>query len=1399
MRRKFLAISITATIFVLAYWSWVWTGVVLPDQSREFVESHIEEGEITRLDSIGHSIQEDTREYSGLIEEQFVPTGRFENSRVIDKLIESKGSEKDKVIAYFLVDSGVDRKRLVLVEQIYEKETGGELSLVNQYASVGDEVMFDANPLFVDKVALEEYLELADSFISRKSRLSSFVQIKLLKPSISGYRDLLSGLRIKFPNTVVSRDDLHFVSAEPAEYLPSLQWHLDQIRAPDAWEFSTGEDDVVVAVIDTGCLTSHPDLVENIFMNTDEIPNNGIDDDSNGFIDDVRGWDFLDDDANPNDETGHGTHISGIVGARGNNGIGTTGVGWNIKVLPLKVGDNTGLSSSAIAEALRYVSSLKQKGVNVVATNNSYGSSSPNSVARAAIQVHEEIGIVFVAAAGNAGENIDAVSSSQYPAGFPETNIISVANSTQGDELSFGSNYGIESVDIAAPGQEVYSTYLDDDYEFLTGTSVASPIVAGAIALLATYEPGLSANEIRQRVFDTAKPLESLSGKISTGGRLDLLAMLEMDLARHTLSVKGHKPHLILLPDSDFTVDFKLEALGEADVAFEYLGAESDVRIQEISDRTYSIQFSSPGTYRFRFTSEKLGIVRELEKIVVVDPGAIPDVTTGLLHSWNFKENGTLLVDSIGNGNAELVGATRVDTPLDRGIDFDGTSSFARFNASFAPIVTLSAFVKADDLLSSPHPRIINMPDYYLYFSTRGISDVPDGNANTLKFYSNRTGDFGVWNSPPDTVLEGEWMHVLASYDSRETANTPKLYINGVEQKVRLQRIPVGEQTIGGGESYLGDRADGTRAWDGQMDEVRVFNRLVDKEEVSLLAARYASAVWDAYSISELPNSVLSDSVSLGLRDASGNAPNADFQWSLVDDSIGVSLGDADGSSVEVRNPENLNTSIALKASSSFGVRYYRYNLVSDPPKIEPGVYTGTTSTGGTLWVEVEEGRRMGNITIFDEDAEVFRIREPISIDPFGEFETDPFLSFRITGTIDGEVVGQIEDLKITFLGHNIKPSNLVTGFDGFYSGGAIGDGGRSLDLKVLQNGEAYLWQTGAQSELTQGVVAKDGTFSLLFNDGATILGRIDSGNGRVRGEVSVGDEARSIYLRKSNLDPVNRYVNLSTRGFSSSGENVLIGGFVLAGTQPRTVLIRCLGPELENRGLVNFLQNPRIRIFSGSEVIAVNEFWSSQPNLEELIEFSNRVQASPLPPESMDAAMLLELEPGLYTVFLDSNGGAGDGLFEIFDDPGESEPSLSNVSTRGKVKGQESPLIAGFVVSGFEPKLVLIRVLGPALGERGVSEPLADPWLELYSESVPIAANDNWSEGSWPSLNGSAVRGPARGLMSAFESSGTTPLNFGSKDSAMLVWLEPGLYTGIARGYEGDEGIALIEVFELR
>ncbi len=629
MNRVIQVVSIAAFFALALYWAWIEKTEDSLDRKEGLATVSHKKGDDNGLPQAAGSFgKKAVNDRSPLELELISPAGRFAASRVLDRKIELGDFANTAVTAYFLVESGGERKRKVFLEQQYEfDEDRNELSLKNQYAAVGDEIIFDANPLLVDANALEDFLESANSFVSRESRLSSFVQIKLRSPSVSAYLNLLIGLGKQFPNTVVSRDDLYFTSAEPSEYSSALQWHLDQIKAPDAWEFSTGEDDVVVAVIDTGCNVDHPDLLDNIFVNAAEIPDNGVDDDGNGFVDDVRGWDFLDDDANPNDETGHGTHVSGIVGARGNNGIGTSGVGWNIKVLPLKVGDSTGLSSSAIAEALRYVSSLKGNGVNLVATNNSYGSSAPNNVARTEIKVHEDIGIVFVAAAGNAGEDIDAAGNSQYPAGFPESNIISVANSTQGDDLSFGSNFGVESVDIAAPGQEVYSTYSGNGYDFLTGTSMASPIVAGAVALLAAHEPGLTATELRQRVFDSAEPLDSLAGKVVTGGRIDLLAMLEPDLKGHTLSVPSHKGHLVLLPDPDIEVAFEIEAQSDASTTLEYLGTRQDVRIQKVSALNYAVQFSSSGGYRFRFRSEKRGIVREVEKFVVVGAGALSDVT----------------------------------------------------------------------------------------------------------------------------------------------------------------------------------------------------------------------------------------------------------------------------------------------------------------------------------------------------------------------------------------------------------------------------------------------------------------------------------------------------------------------------------------------------------------------------------------------------------------------------------------------------------------------------------------------------------------------------------------------------------------------------------------------------
>ena len=1321
------------------------------------------------------------------------PFGRFSNYSVIDRV---EGSRSGATVFYLLEGKSESIPFVLLEERFESSESGAELVLTQQIASKGDEIMFDANPALVEESVLVSRLEQIEASISWKSRLSDFVKVKLNRPSIDGYWKALDSLREWFPASTLSQDHLHFQSASPSDYSGALLWHLDQVNATEAWELETGSEEIVVGIIDTGASIEHPDLVDNIFTNPLEIPGNGLDDDNNGFIDDVNGWDFVDDDAKPNDLTGHGTAVSGIAGARGNNGIGGSGVGWNIKILPLKVGDSGGLSSSAIAESLRYVSKMWNLGIKVVATNNSYGSTAPNDIARSEIQTHEDLGIVFVAAAGNSGEDIDAPGNSQFPAGFPISNIISVANSTQGDELSNGTNFGQESVDLAAPGQEIYSTSNNDDYEFLTGTSMASPIVAGAVALLASREPELTGTELKTRILETATPIESMLGKTVTGGRLDLLAALNPELKDFRLETPSHPGHLILLPDKRVPVELEVQTLEEAFLRAEVMDAAEGIEVVERPEGGYALNFTQEGFFRVKIAARKSGVVREMVKQFVV--GAVGDVREGLIHSWEMEGSGSSLVDSAGQGNGQFQGTNRVVTPLGKGLDFSGFSSRVRFDAQVSSVVTISAFVRSDNLLSSPHPRIVNMPDYYLYFSTRGVPSTPDGNANTFKFYSNRDLEFGVWNSLPDTVVEGEWLHVLASYDSREITNTPRLYINGEEQTVRVQRLPVGTQTLGGGESFLGDRGAGDRAWDGQMDEVRVYDRILDSTEVSSLSARYAAAYWSQFSITERVEAGSVDRVTLEFRSDNGEVPNGEFDWSLTEQLDGLELGDNGSNAWEITASEKVNTVIRLQVNGVMGTRYFSYDLLLDPPEMSSGVYTGTTDSGGTVWIEVGEDERSGYITVLDTDRGFSRSREPIAINAFGEFSTSNELDQVISGEIDGGIVGNISGIDIQFAGEPKQEPASVSEVEGFFEGGLIGKAGESIELRIRPDGRVFVWLNGNEFDLARGIIDQAGTFTLESEFGASIQGVVVGGSHTVEGTVTRSLETVAIHLKNEDRISENRYVNLSTRGIASNGEKTLIGGFVLSGENPRQVLIRGLGPDLANRGVSSFVDDPALKVFRGSEIIAENDDWETNGDLEALKEFAASVGASPLSSGSKDAAYLGTLEPGLYTVFLESDSLEGEGLFEIFDIASKPDRALFNVSTRGFVEGQSIPLFAGFVVLGSEPKKVLIRAIGPGLAALGVSDPLEDPFIAVYEGSQPIVSNDDWSEGSAPFLEDRSVQGPARFLMSAFENAGAFPLALGSQDAALLVWLEPGLYTALVNGDDDSSGISLIEVYEL-
>jgi subtilisin family serine protease len=325
------------------------------------------------------------------------------------------------------------------------------------------------------------------------------------------------------------------------------------IDAPEAWEIQTGGN-VIVGVIDTGVDYNHKDLAANIWTNPFEIPNNGVDDDGNGYVDDVHGWDFANDDGDPFDDHRHGTHVAGTIAAIGNNGIGVAGASWSAKIMALKFLDDTGegFTSDAV-EAILYASAM---GAQV--TNNSWGGSEFSQALRDAIAFAGTKGQLFIAAAGNDSTDTDVTP--HYPASYDLDNIIAVAATDYNDNLAGFSNRGAVSVDLGAPGVDILSTLPSNGYGALSGTSMATPHVSGVVSLLWSTLPGMPANEVKRRILTFVDRSASLTGKTVTGGRLNAhKALLAPDLYQLVASVdtiwtNGNAGPLVPLVDAGFAI-----------------------------------------------------------------------------------------------------------------------------------------------------------------------------------------------------------------------------------------------------------------------------------------------------------------------------------------------------------------------------------------------------------------------------------------------------------------------------------------------------------------------------------------------------------------------------------------------------------------------------------------------------------------------------------------------------------------------------------------------------------------------------------------------------------------------------------------------------------------------------
>jgi hypothetical protein len=408
-----------------------------------------------------------------------------------------------------------------------EDYVDGELLI--QFTEDADD---DAKKKAFDKVKGQPIEKILTKAMERAGKKEGVTLVKVNKNVLEAIADLSNSTGVAFaePNFIYN----HTASPTDPFFTNGSLWGMygpatspaNQFgsNAAAAWAVDkTGSASVYVGIIDEGIQLTHPDLDGQVWINPND-PVNGVDNDGNGLVDDVNGWDFANNDNTIYDGgtngklDDHGTHVSGTIGGKANNG-GVVGVNWNIKLISAKfLGRNGGTTANAI-KAVDYLTTLKSKGINIVASNNSWGGGGYSQALFDAINRANLAGIMFIAAAGNSGTNNDVTAS--YPSNYDLPNVIAVAAIDKTGALASFSQYGAKTVDLGAPGVAINSTTAYNTYSSYNGTSMATPHVTGAVALYASTHPGASVAQIRNAILSSTAATPSLIGKTVTGGRLD--------------------------------------------------------------------------------------------------------------------------------------------------------------------------------------------------------------------------------------------------------------------------------------------------------------------------------------------------------------------------------------------------------------------------------------------------------------------------------------------------------------------------------------------------------------------------------------------------------------------------------------------------------------------------------------------------------------------------------------------------------------------------------------------------------------------------------------------------------------------------------------------------------------
>ncbi len=439
--------------------------------------------------------------------------------------------------------------RLETLESRALMSVGGVASLVSAPWALGDTVNA-ASAFLVKFQPTSSQSEISTDLAAVGGRVVARYPDGPILVSLAPWADLaasLTALRADRPVVYAEADaTLHAEgSVIPNNPQFSQEWGMTLIDAPQAWGITTGSASIVVAVLDTGIDTRNAAFAGRIWNNPDPVSG------ALGYRGDLHGWNFVSNTANIQDNNGHGTHVSGVLAATGNNGIGVAGVNWKAQIMPLKVLDSGGNGSTDAAVSAVYYA--VQHGAKVI--NASWGGDVFSQSMLDALNYADRAGVVFVTAAGNDGLNNDQTTT--YPASFRTSNELVVAALDANGTLASYSNYGATTVDLAAPGTDILSTVLYNQYQKYTGTSMATPFVAGTVALLAGQNPGMTAEQLVAQVKATAKPIASLAAKLISAGVVDPY----FALTNHKSTATSGNSALSLVPSTSSLTDIEASVL----------------------------------------------------------------------------------------------------------------------------------------------------------------------------------------------------------------------------------------------------------------------------------------------------------------------------------------------------------------------------------------------------------------------------------------------------------------------------------------------------------------------------------------------------------------------------------------------------------------------------------------------------------------------------------------------------------------------------------------------------------------------------------------------------------------------------------------------------------------------